>query len=154
MRIQSTPNQTRWSLAGGLVFELTGLYVLIKHLLTDTPINFLWIAVLLFLMYYTILTVTDLYISFFSSPSWMELRSDRLHLNMPFGENYSLNVSSIASVVRKKWYEIGGFYKVIVSSSDRRLKLYFDTARFENLSEFLRELKKANPSCHIDEALL
>lgn len=154
MIIHSRPNQNRWALSGGLVIFSIAFYALLDGFYTQrVSIEILTCFGPLF-TYFLVRSGIDLYISFFKSPAWVDLKSNVLIIKMPFQASYSVNVASVEKVTQKKWYDISGFYIIIMFISENKNKLFFDTVRFEQFDEFLRELKKANPACQIDDSLM
>lgn len=154
MVIHSRPNQNRWALTGGVLLCFIALYGLIDAFYKQrVPIDIL-VFVGSLCLYLIWRSVTDLYISFFKSPARIELKTNVLIIKMPFGDIYSVNVATVEKVTERRWKDIAGFYNAIMSFSGNKGKLFFDSVRFEGFEEFLRELKKANPACQIDESLM
>jgi len=115
-----------------------------------------WIIAVLLIagIYVSVIAVTEIYLSFFKSPKWVELKGKTLIIKMSFQKNYSIDVDTIEKVYKKPFYQISGSYSIKMFISDRKLTLYFGKSNFDNLDVFFRELIKANPQCHIDELLL
>lgn len=137
-----------------LLLMLFGSGVMINRFLTNTKIDAFWIFISCFVGYGIILLALDLFISFFKSPEWIEIRGNSLIIKMFFKESYSIDINYATKICKKRFYQISGSYNILMSIPRQNTTLYFDKKSFDNLDELIRELKKVNPACQIDEFLI
>ncbi len=156
MRLHSHPNSNRIIMIGAIAFTFVAIIKIIERNFYEKQIDPSWIIAVLIVagIYVTVLAISEIYISFFKSPQWVELQDNNLLIKMSFQKNYSIDVNTIERIYKKPFYQISGSYSIKMFISDRKLTLYFGKSNFDNLDVFFRELKKANPQCRIDELLL
>jgi hypothetical protein len=133
------------------IFSIGGL---IMHLFTDTQINTFWIIVLVGILFGMYVMATDLYLSVFHSPIWLELNGNVLKVKMPFRISISIDVNLIEKIIKRGSFPLWGLYDIKLLCPSIYLTLYLRKERFEHLLDLLSEIKKVNPSCQIEDSLL
>ena len=137
-----------------LLLMLFGSGVMINRFFTNTTLDLFWIIISCFIGYGIVLLSSDLFVSFFKSPEWIEIRANSLIIKMLFKESYIIDIIYVNKICKKKFYQLSGSFDIIISIPEKNIFLYFDKRSFYLLDEFIHELKKANPKCQIDEWLI
>lgn len=97
--------------------------------------------------------ILKLFINIYSSPEWLELSNNVLVIKPRFKNSFSINVNEVTRIAEASWIKLIASYNKKIVCSERKLTLYLGEAEFVGLNEFLIELKKANPTCEVDEYL-
>jgi hypothetical protein len=136
-----------------LILVIFGSSILVKNLLTNTPFDLFWLFVCILSGWGLIILTTDIYVTYFQSPEWVELSSNNILVKMRFHEHLTIPVSEIREVVKTKFWQITGSYNIGMIIPERNIILYFNKKQFDSFEEFIIALRKVNPNIQVGDSI-
>ena len=149
MFIESRSNMIALSLRIGLFLFFV---LLIFSGLTEGP----WILIPGFALGLYVLSgdIIKLLINIFNSPEWLKLSENTLEIKPRYRTSFSIHINEVTRIAEASWIKLIASYDRKIICSNRGLTIYLGKAEFVGVDDFLREIKKQNPKCLVDEYLL
>jgi hypothetical protein len=137
-----------------ILFVYVLYFIFIRNYIANGQINILGILIILSLLMGIVFSIIEIYVALFRSPNWIELINNKLNIKLPFQKVILIDIANVEKIVRSKIFNINSAYGIKLVIPRDKLVLHYGMKKWSNIEGFLKELKKANPDCKVDESLM
>ena len=136
-----------------MVHFVGGLIGLIVSYFSSTFAFMEW-AILVGSIYFVLTGIINIYFYIYKAPESLKFIALLIELYMPFGRKYIISFRDIHKIKVNKQAKFWSIYPVEIMCPVNRMSFFVNPKYVDNFQLLIETVKKENPNCEIDKALL